>query len=135
MVNKVTGETLITDQRTGREYHLVFDQAAIVKAEGQCGGVSAMRLVSAPPTTDQLAALLVAGSEGWNRRNGGGQNPLSPNLAKKLIVGAGGYVRIIDAVQLCLAYGEGMGIFDGEAEAAAEAEDDADPPPTTSPTP
>lgn len=121
VVNRVTGECVVTDEKTGRTYNLEFDIKAITKLEQMCAGKSAMTLIATPPSMTDMACMLVMGVEGWNRRNGAAQKPLNPNLAQQLIVNAGGYARIVDELQLSLARGEGMGLLDGAEEDAMEA--------------
>lgn len=127
VVNNITGECHIVDDReegAGRTVMLEFDIKSIVKLEATRNGKSALAMVAGQPSMGDLIAMLLAGVEGWNRRNGGSQKPLNPNLAERVIVNAGGLGAIIDAVQLCLAKGEGMGLIQGgdEEDAAAEAD-------------
>lgn len=140
-MNRITGECVVTDDKTGRVYNLEFDIKAITKLEAMVRPKGALDLIGGRPGMTDAICMLVAGVDGWNRRNGAGQKPLNANLAERLIVGAGGLAEIVDQLQLCLARGEGMGLFDGEAEdqqEAAEAEaaaGDADRPTGTPPTP
>jgi hypothetical protein len=124
IVNRVTGECVVTDDKTGRTYNLEFDIKAIEKCEA-IAGEKAFELISTPPSVRGITAILMSGVEGWNRRNHGSQRPLNPNLAQLLLVGAGGMGEIREPLQLCLARGEGMGLLDGVEEEAQEAAQEA----------
>lgn len=129
IVNHATGEALLSG-RTGREYHLVFDLAAVAQLEAQMGGRSVLDLIQSRPGVTNVLQMMVVGSAGYARRNPGANvKPLNPNLAMKVMADCGGYANIADVVLESLTRAEGLGLFP-DAEAGS---DDVDPPPGPGP--
>lgn len=133
VVNRVTGECHLVDGE-GRTYRVVFDLEAVEKTEIGCGR-SALDLIQLNPSRPglrDLAIMLMAGVEGYNRRNpGSGQKVINGNLAMRIIRDSGGVVRVIDPMLMSLSRAEGLGLFDDEEP--EEQAGDAPPPPVPPP--
>lgn len=113
MVNPVTGECLLTDKE-GREYHLLFDLTAVAALETMSNGETVFDIIERRPGVLMLARMLVAGSQGYARRNPTTTQRINPGLAMKVIVSCGGIQKIVAPVTESLCRSEGMGMFDDE---------------------
>jgi hypothetical protein len=133
LVNKVTGETVVEDAE-GREYHLVFDLAAVMQLEASMGGRSAFDLITSGQSisaTDCLR-MITCGAAGYRRRHPSAAN-VNPNLAMRIFESAGGLVALAAPLIDCLSRAQALGLNeDTEAETEDEEGEDDNPAPLRS---
>jgi hypothetical protein len=133
IVNPVTGEALIraADPEDERSWGLLFDLQAVGHVE-ELLGRSVMdffaEISSHRPGVKELRALIMAGSEGYRRRNRL-QKTLTPNAALEVVQAAGGLAEVLPVVIESMMLAEGLGLAEKEEAAGDRAEEvDARPP-------
>lgn len=118
VLNDVTGEAVLTDKED-RKYHVVFDLTAVMVLEKMTGR-GAIEILSATSATD-CVAMILAGTAGWARRNPGAPK-VNANLAQKIFIDSGGYLRLAPVLVESLSCAEGLGLDGGSDDAGGDEE-------------
>lgn len=110
VLNTVTGEAVLTD-KADHKHHVVFDLQAVMTLEKMTGrGV--IEILSNTSATDCVAMILV-GTSGYGRRNPGSPK-VNGNLAQRILVDSGGYLKLAPVLVESLSCAEGLGL-DGDS--------------------
>lgn len=116
VLNDVTGEAVINDN-ADRKYHVVFDLTAVMALE-KITGRGAIEILSQTSTTDCVAMILV-GTSAWARRNPGAPK-VNGNLAQKIFIDSGGYLKLAPVLVESLSCAEGLGLDGGAGDAGGD---------------
>lgn len=120
VVNDLTGEVVLSDE-AGNSYHLVFDLSAVMTLE-KMAGRGALEILSSTPSINDCLAMILAGAGGWQRRSPGAK-VVNPNLAQKILVGAGGALKVMQVLMKSLSCAEGLGLREEMGDEPGEASD------------
>lgn len=126
LLNRSTGEALID----GTQVHVLFTAEAYAQLEQTLGaraGELMQRYALGHFGFTDAQALLIAGSEGWRRRNGNAGQTLNPTKALKTIEAGGGLMKVMPVLMDSVSHSQALGMNDGEEPGRGDEEDEADP--------
>jgi hypothetical protein len=129
ILNELTGEAVLSDDQ-GREYHVLFDLSAVMAVEATTGH-SAIDVLRNTTVTD-CVAMILAGSEGYARRNPGAKR-VNGNLAMRVLASCGGLMRVAPTLVESLSCAEGLGLGPDATDDDADEGDGDEPTPLPSP--
>lgn len=123
ILNKETGESVLDNT----DYHFVFTGEALVWAERQLG-VGTLELISKAVEgligLNDVQVLLGCGIEAHRRRNGGNGKAFNLAKAPKVLLEAGGLMKVLPQVVESVVASPALGLSGDEED---ENEDDAAP--------
>lgn len=129
IVNAITGCAVFTDAK-GKRVHVLFDIEAVMAVE-RLSGRSVFDLLSGRPGPTDMVNLLLAGTQGYARRNGGAVKALNPQRAARFVIDSGGVLPMLPTMLESLTKAEGLGLDlddDEDDDEGADLGDDAGPP-------